>query len=103
MFPCTKLSMRAPHVRQGGVEFGRKVFLVDCLSVKNIKNGENKHNRTRSSFLHIHANLGMIQRAQTQRVCKKSGFKSYRPLVGPIATHGSCTAAVTKSQGVHAC
>ena len=24
--------------------------------------------------------------------CKKSGFKSYRSLVGPIETQGSCTA-----------
>ena len=67
-------------------------------------------------LLHIRANLGMIlalhvtrleactkQRAQTQMACKKSGFKSYRPRVGPIETHGSCTAAATKSQEAHAC
>ena len=72
------------------VEFCRKVFLVDCLLLKNIKYGEYKHNRTRSSdfmhtkipsvtiqgnviamryrnevirsvlFLHIRANLGMM-------------------------------------------
>ena len=35
--------------------------------------------------------------------CKVSGFKSYRPIVGPIATQGSCTVAETKSQGTHAC
>ena len=35
------------------VEFGRKVFLVDCLLWKNIKYGENQHNRTCSSvFMH---------------------------------------------------
>ena len=35
--------------------------------------------------------------------CKKSEFETYRPLVGPIETQGSCTAAATKSQGAHAC
>jgi len=35
--------------------------------------------------------------------CKKSGFKSYRPLVGPIETQGLCTASATKPQGAHAC
>jgi len=35
--------------------------------------------------------------------CKKSGFKSYPPLVGPFGTLGSCIAAVTKFQGAHAC
>ena len=30
-------------------------------------------------------------------------FKSYRPLVGPTDMQGSCTAAVTKSRGAHAC
>ena len=29
---------------------------------------------------------------------QKSGFKSYRQLVGPIETQGSCTAVTTKSQ-----
>jgi len=75
-------------------------------------------------LLHIRANLGMklardyaschVARSTlvmmvsnnvqtTQMACKKSGFKSYRPLVGPIETQGSCTAAATKSQGAHAC
>ena len=122
--------------------------------MKNIKYGEDKHNRTRSSvfmhtktpsvsiqgnitvmryrhdvirsvlLLHILANLGMMLARDlssyhaarstlvmlvTNNVQKlrwpatKSGFKSYRPLVGPIETLGSCTAAATKSQGVHAC
>ena len=35
--------------------------------------------------------------------CKKSGFKYYRPLVGPIAMQGSCTTAATKSHGAHEC
>jgi len=35
--------------------------------------------------------------------CKKSGYKTYRPLVGPIETQGSCTADATKSQGAHVC
>ena len=35
--------------------------------------------------------------------CEKSGFKSYRPLVGPIETQGSCTSVTTKSRGAHAC
>jgi len=43
------------------------------------------------------------QRAQTQMACQNSGFKSYRLLVGPIETQGSCIAAATKSQGTHAC
>ena len=34
--------------------------------------------------------------------CTTSGFKSYRPLVGPIETQGSCITAATKSQGAHA-
>ena len=34
---------------------------------------------------------------------KLKWFKSYRPLVGPIDTHGSCTAAETKSEGAHSC
>jgi len=63
------------------VEFGRKVFLVDCLITKNIKYGEYKHNtntprvtiqenitamRYRNDvirpvlLLHICANLGMM-------------------------------------------
>ena len=97
--------------------------------MKNIKYGENKQNKKRSNvftvlLLHIRANLGMklardyaschVARSTlvmmvannvqtTQMACKKSGFKSYRPLVGPIETQGSCTAAATKSQGAHAC
>ena len=43
------------------------------------------------------------QRAQTQMAHKQSGFKSYRPLVGPIETQGSCTTAATKSRGAQAC
>ena len=34
---------------------------------------------------------------------EKSGFKSYRPLVGPIETQGSCTSVATKSRGAHVC
>ena len=34
---------------------------------------------------------------------KKSGCKSYWPLVRPIETQGLCTSAATKSQGVHMC
>jgi len=117
--------------------------------MKNIKYGENMHNKTRSIiflctktpivtiqgnitatryrndvirsfFLHIRANLGMMYYAschaarstllmfvannvQKLRWPQKSGFKSYRPRVGPIEMHGSCTAAATKSQGAHAC
>ena len=43
------------------------------------------------------------QRAKYQMTCKKSGFKSYWPLVGPIRTLGLCWAAATKSQGAQAC
>ena len=43
------------------------------------------------------------QRAQTQMAHKQSGLNSYRPLVGPIETQGSCTTTATKSQGAHAC
>ena len=61
MFPSTKLSMRNSRCKIGYVlgllmhnkvvvEFGGKVFLIDCLIMKNIKYGKNKHNRTRSSF-----------------------------------------------------
>jgi len=35
--------------------------------------------------------------------CKKSGFKSYWPLLEPIETQGMCTAAATKSQGAPSC
>ena len=35
--------------------------------------------------------------------CKKSGFKCYRPLVGPIEMQSLCTAAATKSQGAYVC
>ena len=34
---------------------------------------------------------------------EKSGFKSYRPIVGPIETQGSCASVATKSRGAHAC
>ena len=34
---------------------------------------------------------------------EKSGFKSNRPIVGPIETEGSCTSVATKSRGAHAC
>ena len=73
-------------------------------------------------LLPIRANLGMMltrdyvschadrntrvifvaNNVQKLMACKKSGFKSYRPLIGPIETQCSCTAAVTKSQGAHA-
>ena len=43
------------------------------------------------------------QRAKYQMACKKSGFKSYRPLVGPIEMLGLCTAVATNSQGAYAC
>ena len=36
------------------------------------------------------------QRSKTQMAGEKSGFKSYRPLVGPIETQGSCTSVATK-------
>ena len=125
------------------VEFGRKVFLVDCPLWKNM--AKNKHIRThswvlmqtntlcvtiqgnttavrnrndviQSILLHIRDNLGMMLAwdyaschvarstlAKTQMACKKSGFKSYQPLVGPIETQGSCTTTATKSQRVHLC
>ena len=64
-FPCTQLSVQNGRWAKIGyelgllvygtvvIEFGRKLFLVDCLLGKNIKYGENKHNRTRSSvFMH---------------------------------------------------
>ena len=35
--------------------------------------------------------------------CKKYGFKSYRPLVGPNETQATCIAATTKSRGAHTC
>ena len=137
------------------VEFGRKVFLVDCLLWKApIKYGERKHNRTRSSLfihtktrsvtiqgnitamryrndvirsvllLHIRVNLGMmlawdyaschVARStlvmyvannvqKNQMACKRSGFKSNRPLNGPIETQGSWITAATKSQGAYSC
>ena len=34
---------------------------------------------------------------------EKSGFKSYRPIVGPIETQGLCASVATKSRGAHAC
>ena len=44
------------------VEFGRKVFVVDCLFWKNIKYGANKNNRTRSSvFMHTKTTSVTIQ------------------------------------------
>ena len=43
------------------------------------------------------------QRAKIQMACEKSGFKSDRPLVGPIETQCSCRTAATKSQGAHVC
>ena len=75
-------------------------------------------------LLHIRTNLGMMldrdyascHAARSTLVmhvannvynlrwpAKKSGFKSHRPLVGPIETQGSCTAAETKSPAAHAC
>ena len=75
-------------------------------------------------LLHIRAYLGMMlardyaswhaarstlvmlvaNNVQTLRwPAKKSGFKSYRPLVGPIESQGTYTACATKSQGAHAC
>ena len=50
-----------------------------------------------------HANNACSKHAKTQMACKQFVFKSYRPHVGPIETQGSCTAAVTKSYGAHAC
>ena len=71
-------------------------------------------------FLHIRVNLGMMlardcaschadRSTLVMRVAnnvqklrlpeKRSGFKSYWPLVGPIEKQGSCTTAATKSQG----
>ena len=61
-------------------------------------------------LLYVHSNLEAHlsndcskQRANTQAACKKSGFKSYQPLVRPIITQGSCTATATKSQEAHTC
>ena len=56
--------------------------------------------RTRSTLT---CNDCSKQRAKSQMACKKSRFKSYRPLVGTIEMQGSCTAAATKSHGAHAC
>ena len=73
-----------------------------------------------SVLLHIRANLGMMLArdyaschsarstlvlllANNMQKRRKSGFKSYRPFVGPIETQVSCTATATKSQGAHAC
>ena len=74
----------------------------------------------RSVLLHVRANLSkMLARdyaschatrstlvilvANNVKTLRCPAFKSYRPLVGPIETQGSCTAAATKSQGAHAC
>jgi len=43
------------------------------------------------------AKVSITKRAQT------FSCTSYRPLVGPTETQGSCTAAATKSQGAHVC
>ena len=40
---------------------------------------------------------GTVGTSKISVACKKSGFKSYRPLVGPIAKQGSCTITATKS------
>ena len=57
------------------------------------------------SFHAYRSTLGMsvANNVQTLRWTAKSGFKSYRPLVGPTAAQGPCTVAETKSQGAHAC
>ena len=57
--PCKTVGTKIDNVlgllAQGNVivEFGRKVFLVDCLLWNNIKYCENKHNRKRSSFFQV--------------------------------------------------
>ena len=57
--PCETVGTKIDNVlgllAQGNVivEFGRKVFLVDCLLWNNITYCENKHNRTRSSFFQV--------------------------------------------------
>jgi len=43
------------------------------------------------------AKVSITERAQT------FSCTSYRPLVGPTETQGSCTAATTKSQEAHVC
>jgi len=50
----------------------------------------------RSTLVMLVANVQKLR-------CKKSGFKSYQPLVGPNEMQVLCTAAATKSQGAHAC
>ena len=77
-------------------------------------------NRKKKTYTTVHAErqvLGFLvhgkvvvkahQQCLQQTACKHSDglnkYKSYGPLVGPIETQGSCTAAATKSQGVHAC
>ena len=47
--------------------------------------------------------LVMLEANNVQKLFKRSGFKSYRPLVGPIKTQDSCTVAATESQEAHAC
>ena len=47
--------------------------------------------------------LLMILANNVQKLCKKSGFKSYLPVVGAIETQVSCTTAETEYQGAHAC
>ena len=79
-----------------------------------------RHDVIRSVLLLIRGNHGMML-VRDQALChaarstivmfvannvqnlRWSGLKSYRRLVGPIETQGSCTAAATKYQGTQVC
>ena len=109
LFSCTKLSTRNGMVGakigyalgllvhgKVVVEFGRFFFFISvpisvwCWITHHVTY------TARSTLVMLVANVQKLR-------CKKSGFKSYQPLVGPDEMQVSCTAAATKSQGAHAC
>ena len=79
--------------------YGRFFFFISLQSRQDVGTGLGIMSRGQKHT----SNNCSEQRATTQMACKKSGFKSYRSLVGPIETQGLCTASATKSQEAHAC